>query len=236
MDRILITGTGKGLGGAIAAYYLERGHAVYGINRSINRDLEKYTEFYFLKQDLSLFDEMEKTIPPFLEKAGELDLAILNAGILPEIKDMKECSLEEMYRVMDVNLWSNKVLIDLMFANLKTIRQIAAVSSGASVYGNRGWNAYSISKAALNMLIKLYSQEQPGTHFCSIAPGLIDTKMQEYIYSLPGDRRFPSIDRLKNARSSGQMPKPEEAAKTLAQALEKVSGQKSGSFVDVREM
>lgn len=234
--KILITGTSKGLGGALAAHYLENGHTVYGISRKRNSGLEKYTAFHFISQDLAEFDQMENNISGFLKKAGRLDLAVLNAGVLGEIKDMKECSLEEIKRVMDINVWSNKILIDLLISNLESIIQIAAISSGASVYGNRGWNAYSISKAALNMMIKLYSREQAGIHFSSVAPGLIDSEMQDYIYSLPYDQRFPSLEKLKKAKSSGQMPKPGEAAQILAKSLEKALREESGAFFDVREM
>ncbi len=234
--KILITGTSKGLGSGLAAHYLENGHTVYGISRKRNSGLEKYTGFHFISQDLSDFDEMQKTIPAFLKKAGSLNLAVLNAGVLAEIKDMKECSLAEIKRIMDINVWSNKILIDLLFSNLESIEQITAISSGASVYGNRGWNAYSISKAALNMMIKLYSHEQPGTHFSSVAPGLIDSEMQDYIYSLPYDQRFPSLEKLKKAKSSGQMPTPGEAAQILVKSLEKAMNEESGAFLDVREM
>jgi len=234
--KVLITGTGKGLGEALALYYLENGNEVYGISRSKSSRLEKYPDFHFLSQDLSEFDEMKQAIPGFLKQAGKLNLVVLNAGIISGIKDMKDCSLNEIKKVMDVNVWANKILIDLLFANLSDIRQIAAVSSGASVYGNRGWNAYSLSKAALNMLIQLYAAENEGTHFCSIAPGIIDTGMQDYIYSLEDDPRFSSLDRLKKAKSSGQMPAPDEAAPMLGKALEKALNEKSGSFLDVREM
>ncbi len=234
--KILITGTGKGLGSGLALHYLEKEHTVYGISRQRNKKLENYKEFHFLAQDLSEFEEMKESIPDFLKETKELDLAVLNAGILPEIKDLKDCSLEDIKRVMDINVWSNKILIDLLFENLEKITQIAAVSSGASVYGSRGWNSYSISKAALNMLIKIYSKEHENTHFCSIAPGLIDTNMQDYIYSRPDDPRFESLYKLKEAKRTGEMPTIDEAARTLAKSLEISLSEESGSFLDVREM
>ncbi len=233
---ILITGTGKGLGGALAAWYLERGHTVYGINRSKNEVLEKYTSFHFLLQDLSKFDEMKRTVPGFIEKPDGFDLVVLNAGVLSDIKDLRDTGLDEIKQVMDINVWSNKILIDLLFNDRRQIKQVAAISSGASVYGNRGWNAYSLSKATLNMLIKLYSEEHGDTHFCAIAPGLIDTAMQDYIYSLPDDKKFPSVQRLKKTKASGNMPSPEEAAGILAGALETALNEESGSYLDVREM
>ncbi len=234
--QILITGTSKGLGSGLAAYYLGRGDSVYGISRTSNEMLDKQPGFHFMAQDLSDFDAMAKTVPGFFKKAGNFDLVILNAGLLPEIKDLKDCSLDEIAPVMDVNVWSNKILIDLLISNPDKPGQVVAVSSGASVYGNRGWNAYSISKAALNMLIKLYAAEQPETHFSSIAPGLIDSGMQDYIYSMPHDPRFPSLDKLKEAKTSGEMPAPAEAARIFAESVIKARGEESGSFLDVREM
>ncbi len=234
--KILITGTGKGLGSGLAHYYLENGNTVYGISRNSNNKLDNFQDFHFISQDLSKFDEIKQRIPGFLMQAGELDLVILNAGIISEIKDLKDCTLDEIRNVMDINVWANKLLIDLLFSNLRSVRQIAAISSGASVYGNRGWNAYSLSKATLNMLIKLYAREQENTHFCSIAPGLIDSGMQDYIYSLRDDPRFSSLDKLKNAKRTGQMPTPFEAAPIVAKSLIKALDRESGSFLDVREM
>ena len=43
---------------------------------------------------------------------------------------------------MDVNVWTNKVLIDVLFEQLDSIDQIVAISSGATGSGARGWNAY----------------------------------------------------------------------------------------------
>jgi len=234
--HILITGTSKGLGEGLALYYLDRGHKVFGISRNNNPGLEKHQDFKFLSLDLSDFEGIRNKLPGFLRDAGHVDLAILNAGVLGEIKDMGECTLDEIERVMDINVWSNKVLIDLMYENLEHISQVVAVSSGAAVLGNRGWNAYSISKAALNMMIKLYAREREETHFSSIAPGLIDSAMQEYIFSLAEDPRFPSLRSLKETKSSGQMPSAGEAAETLAKAVIKAHNEESGSFLDVREM
>jgi benzil reductase ((S)-benzoin forming) len=234
--NILITGTGKGLGAALAEYYLKNGHKVFGISRQKNKIFDIYPEYRFLSQDLSNLEEMELTIPEFIKDSGHLDIAVLNAGVLSEIADMKDTSLKDIKKVMEINVWSNKVLIDIMLSNINHVKQIVAISSGAAVSGNRGWNSYSLSKAALNMLIQLYSQEEPETHFSAIAPGLIDTGMQEHISSLRYDKRFPTIESLKKARGTAQMPKPDEAAEKLAKVIEKSVQEESGVFLDIREM
>ncbi len=234
--KILITGTSSGLGFGLAKYYLQHNHTVYGISRRLNKDLEKFSNFSFLPKDLADFEETERNIAEFLKDTNSLDLVILNAGILNEIKDMKDTGINEIKKVMDVNVWSNKVIIDILFSELKSIRQIVAISSGASVSGARGWNAYSLSKATLNMLINLYANEQPQTHFCALAPGLINTGMQEYISGVSEELDFPTIERLKKVRASGKMPTIEEAAKTNALAIQEVVKYDSGSFIDARKL
>lgn len=234
--NILITGTSSGLGAGLAAHYLKQGHSVYGISRKSNAALNGNHNFKFLSQDLSVFEEVENKTGTFLKGITTLDLVILNAGILNEIKDMKDTSLEEIKKVMDVNVWSNKILIDVLFNTIPDIKQVVAISSGASLSGARGWNAYALSKVTLNMLIKLYAREHLDTHFSALAPGLIDTAMQEYIYGLPDDERFSIVQVLKNAKGTYQMPDPEHAAKNLSIAIGKISNYKSGVFFDIRDL
>jgi NAD(P)-dependent dehydrogenase (short-subunit alcohol dehydrogenase family) len=234
--NILITGTTSGLGLGLSTYYLEKGYTVFGISRSTHKELTEYKNYKHLEQDIANFESLENRLFDFIKNIEKLDLVVLNAGILPGIKDMKETSLESLKQVMDVNLWANKILIDALVKAIPSIEQVVAISSGASVFGNRGWNGYSISKAALNMLIKLYARENPGIHFCALAPGLIDSNMQDYIYSLEKDNRFPSIDRLQSAKGTDVMPSPIKAASLLADGFKKVRNYESGSYQDIREI
>lgn len=234
--NILITGTTSGLGLGLSEYYLEKGHTVFGISRSSNKELNSYENYKHLEQDISAFEALASNCMEFLKNIETLDMVVLNAGILPGIKDMKETTLESLKKVMDVNVWANKVLIDTLTKTIPSIGQVVAISSGASVFGNRGWNGYSISKAALNMLIKLYARENPGIHFCALAPGLIDSNMQDYIYTLKNDSRFPSIDKLQSAKGTDAMPIPNKAAPLLADAFNKVRNYESGSYQDIREI
>ena len=234
--NVFITGTSSGLGFALTKYYLDAGHRVYGISRKMNEELSSYSNFHFLVQDISRFSEVETNLISFLKDVNFFNLVILNAGVLNEIKDLKETSLKEIKKVMDVNVWANKILIETLFREVEQIKQVVAVSSGAAASGARGWNAYSLSKATLNMLIGLYSKEFPETHFCALAPGLVDTGMQDYIFSLEDDEKFPVVQRLKQAKGTAKMPKPEVAARIFAEAAESAKNHESGSFLDVRKL
>ena len=234
--NILITGTSSGLGYGLAKYYLDEGHIVYGVSRKIKREQKEHPHFRFLLQDISRFREVETNLISFLKEVNSLDLVILNAGMLNEIKDLKETSLAEIKKVMDVNVWANKIIIEALFHKVDKIDQVVAISSGAAVSGSRGWNAYSLSKATLNMLINLYSKEFTETHFCALAPGLIDSKMQDYIYDLPEEKEYPAVKKLKKAKKTGEMPSVEQAAEINAKAIARLKDYESGSFQDVRSM
>jgi len=233
--NILITGTSKGLGEGLAKYYLNKGYIVIGLSRSSNTDLRSYENFTYYSVDLSDLDSLPAKFKSILVNTPKIDLAILNAGILGKIADMRESSLTNIKKVMDTNVWSNKILIDnLVKYNIPN--QIVAISSGAAISGSRGWNAYSLSKAALNMLISLYADEIPEVHFSALAPGLVDTQMQEYISSLPEDKQFPTMQRLKKARGTADMPKPNNIAPKIAETINKIQEELSGGFFDVRRI
>ncbi|MDF1572852.1 MAG: SDR family NAD(P)-dependent oxidoreductase [Bacteroidales bacterium] len=234
--NILITGTSSGVGYGLAQSYLQKGHEVYGISRSHNEALDAFSNFHFLSQDLAAFDEIAGSLEGFLGGVGSLGLVILNAGVVSRINDMKDTSLEEIRRVMDINVWSNKVLIDALFDTVPEIGQVVAISSGAAVSGSRGWNAYSLSKATLNMLIDLYAKEHPETHFTALAPGIIDTGMQDYIYSIEEEEKFPVVQKLKSLKGTDKMPSPEKAAPGIADAISRLKKFPSGSFQDVRDL
>jgi NAD(P)-dependent dehydrogenase (short-subunit alcohol dehydrogenase family) len=135
-----------------------------------------------------------------------------------------------------VNLWANKPVLDAVFAGGREVAQVVGISSGAAASGARGWNAYAISKAALNMMMRLYAAERPGTHFSALAPGLVDTAMQEQMRGLPADPRFPTVDRLKRAAGTADMPDPDTLAPRLLAGMDRVRELKSGDFHDLRAL
>lgn len=234
-ERILITGVSSGLGHGLAKCYLAMGAEVYGCSRRSPDDLlEQGLNFCAL--DLSQQGESEPKFRTWIEEVESFDVVILNAGVLGKIKDMQECSMAELKATMEVNVWSNKWILDACLGGGRTIQQVIGISSGASLSGSRGWNGYSLSKAALNMLIKLYAGECPSTHFTSFAPGLVDTAMQDYMTSLPEDPRYTPIEILKAAKGTEAMPSGYECAQKLIHAFPRLLENESGGYADIRKL
>ena len=234
--NVFITGVGSGLGLALAKEFIERGYTVFALSRKEPEALKGNPRFVFTACDLSHLEEVRDKARQLLERVKEnLPWVVLNAGVLGELKEMRFTPLKEFQRILDVNLWSNKLLLDLLWDLQKEgklkVGQIVAISSGAAVNCNKGWNAYSLSKAGLNCTIKLYHWEFENSHLISVAPGLITTPMLEKVLQTTDEDRFPSVKRIKQA------PKhtPESAAKMLLQVFPSLVKFPSGSFIDVRK-
>lgn len=236
MANLFITGVSSGIGHALAARYLATGDSVYGVSRRAPQDLLAEDRFRFRPVDLGDHARTARQLPALFAGVTRIDLVVLNAGILGRIQDMANANLPELETLMNVNVWANKTVLDTLFAAGIEVGQVVAISSGAAVNGHRGWSGYSISKAALNMLVQLYAAERPDVHFCALAPGLIDTAMQDYLCGLEADPRFDSVDYLKANRNTEAMPRPQEAAIRLQEVMATLPDTvATGGFKDVRD-
>jgi len=234
--HILITGTSSGIGHGLAQEFLAREAQVWGISRRVADDLSQHPGYHHLSMDLTDHEGIQQLVPDFLMDSSRFDLVILNAGVLGPVKWMSEVDADTMKQVMEINVWSNKVLLDLLFSLGKDIRQVVGMSTKASIRSTPGWGPYAISKAALNMLMNIYSREHPDTHFSAFAPGLVDSEIQETIWNIQETDKYPTIKKLQEARYTEAMPDSRAAASKLIQGMEKALQYESGSFTDVREM
>jgi len=230
--NLFITGPSAGIGLGLAQAWLERGGAVYGISRR-RPDLDP-ARFHWQPADLAADIDME---PVLAKLVGDvpLELAVLNAGVAGDIADLRDTDIPALEAVLQVNLWGCKRCIDALLALPEPPRRIVAISSGAAITGHRGWGGYALSKAALNMLIQLYAAECPDVHFSALAPGLVDTAMQEHLRRTSPERS-PVLARLRQAQGTADMPLPAEVAPRLLRAMDLIRAEPSGCFRDLRSM
>ncbi len=224
--NILITGCSSGLGLALTNYYLEKNFRVFGISRTKpNIDNQNFIHINF---DLSQVDKIKENLTDILKEINEFETVFLNAGMLGKIKVLKDLSIEELNEVYSLNVYANKELFDILM-NIK-VKNIIIISSGASKNGYKGWASYSLSKAGVNMLANLYSNEMLNTKILAVAPGVIKTPMTDYIRFELDENIFPSVKKL----NEGIVQTPEETAIKLDNLINKIDEFESGSYVDVR--
>ena len=234
--RVLITGTSSGIGYGIAKSLCESACSVIGISRKDSNLQDQFANYQHYNIDLTNYKSLSLDFKAEFQQNSTFDLVILNAGILGDITPFPKQTVDLAKHVMDINVWANKALIDLFIEYKVEVKQWVAISSGAAKNGSAGWGSYSVSKAALNMLIQTYAAENKHAHFSALAPGLVDTQMQDYISSLPNNKDFPTIERLKQAKGTPNMPNEIDAAPLLLSAMEKALDYESGVFLDIRTM
>jgi NAD(P)-dependent dehydrogenase (short-subunit alcohol dehydrogenase family) len=189
------------------------------------------------RQDLGQLSTLTEGLDRLLSDCLRLDLVILNAGLLGRIQDIHQSDVHDLEHLMRVNVWANKLILDWLIERQIPVDQVVAISSGAAVNMNYGWGGYSISKSALNNLVQLYAPEMTDTHLTALAPGLVDTAMQDYLCGEVDSQQFPSVQKLKDARGTDNMPDARQAAETILDLLDDLrDNQPSGSFVDVRQL
>ena len=150
--------------------------------------------------------------------------------MLGKIKILEELSTSEMQEVYELNVYANKELLDIL-KNIK-VKNILVVSSGASKTGYKGWGSYSLSKAGVNMLVNLYSNEIPNTKIIALAPGVIKTPMTDYIRFEIDKNIFPSAKKL----NAGSIQTPSETAIKIDAFINRIHEFETGSFVDIRKI
>jgi len=227
--NVLITGVSAGLGKALMDEYVNAGHTVYGISRT------PVSGCIHVSCDLEDLDNIPDKLEELLKRCADIDIVILNAGMLGPIKLFKEWSLIDLSKIMNLNVWSNKVILDWLFGK-KIVKQVISISSGASEHTYKGWSGYSLSKSALKMMMDVYSKEVEAVHFMSVAPGLVNTSMQDYLCSEVDKINFPVIEKFIYARNNNLALSPEVVGQNLMDLIPQLKDFVSGSFVDMRKI
>ena len=226
--NILITGCSSGLGLALTNYYLQKGFKVYGISR--NKPEIQNQNFIHISFDLSKISEIKTSLTTILKEIKNLDLVFLNAGMLGKIKILQELSIEEMQEVYNLNVYANKELLDILMQI--DVKNIFIISSGASKTGYKGWGSYSLSKAGVNMLVNLYSNEMFNTKIIALSPGVIKTPMTDYIRFELDENIFTSAKKL----NEGLVQTAFETAIKIDAFINRINEFETGSYVDIRQI
>lgn len=233
---VLITGVSGGLGHAFSKCVLQDGGTVYALGRNAPEDLVREELFHFQECDLRNPADIPAAVEDLCGGVRKIELVILNAGVKGEVCKLSDMSLEVIEEVVCVNVYSGKVILDQLLLSGREIEQVMGISSKAAEIGSDGMGAYAISKAALNIMLRVYSRENPDIHFASVAPGLVNTRMMTQLTGYSGEVDFASIKRMRSKLGTPDMQEPMDAARRVLNARSKLRSMESGAFVDIREI
>jgi NAD(P)-dependent dehydrogenase (short-subunit alcohol dehydrogenase family) len=186
----LVTGASRGLGRALATGLAEAGARVVLVARSEPELLQVAEaivaaggEAHALPFDVSRKQDVYPLVGAAAALVGPIDVLIHNASSLgpTPLRLLLDTECEDLSHVLETNLIGPFRLSKAIAGSMALRRTgtILHISSDASVNAYERWGAYSVSKAALDHLSRLWAAElaERGVRVLSVDPGEMDTLM-----------------------------------------------------------
>lgn len=186
---VLITGASRGLGAALAREWARRGAGLILTARTpaplreLAKELSRHTDVLAEAIDVTDDVRMRDLIGTAAGTFGRIDVLVNNASTLggspmPRLEDLTRAGL---FETMDVNVRAPLAIAQRVLPHMRAQRSgtIVNVTSDAAVNAYAGWGAYGASKAALEHLSRILSEELTGTGIRVLAldPGNMNTQM-----------------------------------------------------------
>jgi NAD(P)-dependent dehydrogenase (short-subunit alcohol dehydrogenase family) len=196
-DRIaLITGASRGLGRAVALAYAREGAHALLLARGMT-NLERVDDDIraaggtasLVPLDLADGQAIDALGPSLYERFGRLDVLVGSAAILGALSPLPHIPSKHWERVFDINVTANWRLIRTLDPLLRRSNtgRVVFVTSSVAQSARAYWAPYSVSKAALEVLVKTYANETADTQIKVnlVDPGALATRMRAEAY--PGE-------------------------------------------------
>ena len=230
MHLSIVTGSSRGLGLAVTAQLLERGHRVLAIARGDTvLDVPRGAALEVWRADLADPLPVAARLQQWLAaQPTPLSATLINnAGVTTGPGPLAESPLPELSNALRVGLEST-LLLSAAFLQASRAwpvpRRLLMVSSGLGRRAIAGAATYCAAKAGMDHLARALALEEAtrpnGARVVSLAPGIIDTDMQVQLRS--GDAAaFPERDRFIGFKAAGQLDSPAVAAAKLLRYLDR---------------
>lgn len=191
----VVTGAARGIGLAIADWFLAHGYRVVLLD--VDANTLRHTAAAFAQQghsktvlalhtDVSLPDQVEAAFKDIMVRFGRVDALVNNAGVAV-FKPILQTSFAEWRQVMNTNLDGAFLCTQAAAALMLAGGHGGAVVNIASISGLRASTlrvAYGTSKGALIHLTKQQACElgDAGIRVNAVAPGPVETEMAKQVH------------------------------------------------------
>jgi benzil reductase ((S)-benzoin forming) len=235
MNLYVVTGTTRGLGAALAAQLAaEGGNELLTMSRhgaSIDVD------FADAPATLAACERLEAQLRG---KRYERAVLINNAGVVAPVGPLDVVDARELQRNLQVNLAAPMLLMGAFLRATDGVaqRRIINISSGAGRRAIFGWSAYCAAKAGLDMASRVVAAECEARGMAvdvvSLAPGVIDTGMQEVVRGATPER-FADVERFRAMKEQGVLRPAQDVAADILR-LERSGALKGDAIQDLRSI
>lgn len=210
MPHLLISGGTRGIGRACVDLFAGQGFKVSSLSRyGRPDDAIEGVDYYVC--DVRDFENVKNTVNSAIERSGNIDVLISNAGI--SVTGLAQDMKYQDYRdVIDTNFGGLFNLANSVIPNMVGQKKgvILAVSSMWGQTGASCESLYSASKGAVDSYVKALAKElgPSGIRVNAVSPGATETDMMKCFGE--DDRRAICED-----TPLGRLGEPEEIAKAM---------------------
>ncbi len=192
----VVTGASRGIGRAAALALAEAGAHVIAVARTQGalEDLDDAIRKVgpsatLVPLDLTDYDGIDRLGAAINDRWKRLDIVVGNAGILGNLMPIGHITPKVWSQVMDINVTANWRLIRSFdpLLRMSDAGRAIFVTSGAAAKCKAYWGPYSVSKAALEALVRTYAAENETTNVKAMLlnPGPLRTDMRRA--AMPGE-------------------------------------------------
>ncbi|CAN8277740.1 unnamed protein product [Cochlearia groenlandica] len=194
----IITGGARGIGAATARLFAENGAYVIvaDILEKEGLGVAQSIRGCYVHCDVSKEADVEAAVELAMTSKGRLDVMFNNAGMTVNEGSITEIDVEMVHKLVSVNV--NGVLHGIKHASKAMIKggaggSIICTSSSSGVMGGLGGHAYTLSKGAINGLVRTTACElgSHGIRVNSISPHGVPTDILVNAY-----RKYLNNDKL----------------------------------------
>ncbi len=212
----VVTGASRGIGRAVANELARRGAHIVAVART-QGGLEELDDEVKAAGSTATLVPIDITDYPAIDRLGaaiferwkKLDVLVGNAGVLGRLAPLPHIDPKVWDEAMSVNVTANWRLIRSLEGLLRQsdAGRAVFVTSGAATKLNAYWGTYSITKAALEALVRTWAAELETTpvRVNLFSPGPVRTRMRAQ--AMPGE-------------DPATIPSPEDVAVQLVDMCE----------------
>ncbi len=186
MNKIIITGTSKGIGNTIAKFLLKKNIIIIGISR---KHTIKHKNYFAISFDLNDLKNIKNILEDIIFKHKKIDAVISNAGygVFENLENLKQ---QEVINFFNVNLLSHILISKALVTHFKKkkIGHFIFIGSEAALEGNQKSTLYSAAKHGLFGFIKSLREECTKSQIkvTIINPGMVRSSFFKNLKFSPG--------------------------------------------------
>jgi NAD(P)-dependent dehydrogenase (short-subunit alcohol dehydrogenase family) len=206
----LITGASRGIGEAVALAYAREGAQLILVARSV-QDLERIDDQIriegglpplLIPLDLRNYLKIDEMAGHLATRYGKLDILVGNAGMLGELAPLHHTTPQNWHDVIGLNLNSNWHLLRALDPLLRQSDAGRVIMLTSDQTPEPYWGVYATSKAALEMMTQIYSNEVKSITNIKVNlmnPGGTDTAMLRKAFPGEDFTKYPKPDQITEA-------------------------------------